>query len=76
MARAETRRIMSDRLVGDTGGTVTRMTRNTGGESISGRHGMTDELMGDIHDDLRPRGAGRPNEFNMYVLESKFEKRD
>ena len=29
--------------------------------------------MGDIHDDLRPRGAGRPNEFNMYVLESKFE---
>ena len=29
--------------------------------------------MGDIYDDLRPRGAGRPNEFNMYVLDSKFE---
>lgn len=23
--------------------------------------------MGDANDDLRPRGAGRPNEFNMYV---------
>ena len=27
----------------------------------------------DIHNDLRPRGAGRPDEFNLYVLESKFE---
>jgi hypothetical protein len=40
MARAEIRRIMSDRLVGGTGGTVTRMARNTGGESTSGLHDM------------------------------------
>jgi hypothetical protein len=26
-----------------------------------------------IYNDLRPRGAGRHYEFNMYVLESKFE---
>ena len=73
MARAETRHIMSDRLVGDTGDTVTKMMRNTGGESTSGRHGMTEWIYGRDYDDLRARGAGRPNEFNMYVLESKFE---
>lgn len=46
MARAETRRIMSDRLVGDTGGTATRTIQNTGGESISGRHGMVEWIDG------------------------------
>ena len=40
MARAEIRRIMSDRLVGGTGGTAMRMVQNTGGESISGLHDM------------------------------------
>lgn len=46
MAKAEIRRIMSDRLVGDTGGTVTRMMRNTGGESISGRYCMKEPIDG------------------------------
>lgn len=47
MARAGTRHIMSDRLVGDTGGTVTRTMRTIGGESISGtRHdGMNRQAM-------------------------------
>ena len=40
MARAETRHIMSDRLVGDTGGTATRTIRSIGGESTSGLHDM------------------------------------
>lgn len=45
MARAETRHIMSDRPVGDTGGTATRTTRSIGGESTSGRNGMKDRSM-------------------------------
>ena len=46
MARAETRRIMSDRLVGGTGGTVMRMVRNTGEESTSGLQDMIYGSMG------------------------------
>lgn len=46
MARAETRRIMSDRLVGGIGGTVMRMVRNTGEESTSGLHDMIYGSMG------------------------------
>lgn len=46
MARAETRHIMSDRLVGDTGGTATRTIRSIGGESTSGRNGVEDRSMG------------------------------
>jgi hypothetical protein len=41
-ARAETNHTTTDRLVGDTGGTATKMTRIAGGESISGRRERAD----------------------------------
>lgn len=41
MARAERGHIMSDRLVGDTGATATKMMRIIGGESTSERNVVT-----------------------------------
>jgi len=32
-----------------------------------------DGLMSVTYDDLRPRGAGRPDEFNMYVLREQIQ---
>jgi hypothetical protein len=44
MAKAETRHITSDRLVGDIGGTVTRTMRSTGERNISGQQEMTAKM--------------------------------